>query len=144
MVPTTGRSTQKARMKSLPSRLAALQALLKIRHQSFKSSSNIGKRKSKWLLHHHKASRERLVHTTEFTIAFEFPHESASCEQRLISSASLTSQTCTTKTTKPCQLSTAYTPPAIIKITAHVRGCLIKSDRSSVACYEVRTIVIHY
>ena len=34
--------------------------------------------------------------------------------------------------------------PQIIRITAHVRGCLIKSDRSSVACYEVRTIVIHY
>ena len=34
----------------------------KIRHQSFKRSQDIGKRKSKLLLGHHKASRECMVH----------------------------------------------------------------------------------
>ena len=60
----------------------------------------MGKRKSKLLWNHHKASRKCLVHTAEATFAFKTPHESASGEQLPISSASLTSPTCTTKSLK--------------------------------------------
>ena len=34
--------------------------------------------------------------------------------------------------------------PAILKISTHVRSYLIMFDRSSVAFYEVKTIVTHY
>ena len=37
-----------------------------------------------------------------------------------------------------------FSHPAIIKITIHARGYRIKSGRSSVAFYEVKTIVTHY
>ena len=47
-------------------------------------------------------------------------------------------------TTKCWSPTTVYEPPAILKITTHARGYLIKSDRSSVAFYEVKTIVTHY
>ena len=45
--------------------------------------------------------------------------------------------------TKSWSPTTVYETFAIIKITTHARSYLIKSDRSSDAFYEVKTIVTH-
>ena len=58
--------------------------------------------------------------------------QSAIGEHHLIASASLTSPTYTINITKSWSPTTAYKHPAIIRITTHVRGYLIKHDRSSV------------
>ena len=43
--------------------------------------------------------------------------------------------------TKSWSPTTVYEPPAIIKITTHLRGYLITYDRSSVVFYKLKTIV---
>ena len=44
---------------------------LKNWHLSSRSFRNMAKRKSTWIVNHHKASRECLMHTTEATFAFK-------------------------------------------------------------------------
>ena len=143
MVPTRGRSTKKCLREESYFPFGWPQNHSKIQHQSVRTCRNMGKRKSEWLLHHHKAFRECMVHTAEATFAF--------------------------KTTTKVPVANNTSSPLLLWLHQRVRlnhqnhgnwqvlqtpsnnqksthgGCyLIKSDRSSVAFYGVRPIVTHY
>ena len=109
----------------------------KIRHLSVCCPRNIQKRKSTWLVGDHKTPPKSQPK----------PHlllkhsRSAIGQHHLIASTSLTPPTYTINTTKSWSLTTASRPHAIIKITTHARGCLIKSDWSRLVFFKLKTIV---
>ena len=111
-----------------------------IRHLNVVCPRFVEKRKSKWLVGYHDTPPRSqpkahllLKHSPEC-------HWATSSHRLYFSDFSNLYH----KTTKCWSPTTVYEPPAILKITTHARGYLIKSDRSSVAFYEVKTIVTHY
>ena len=105
----------------------------KIRQLSIVCPRILEKRKSKWLVGYHDTPPRSqpkahllLKHSPECHWATSFHRLYFSDFANLYH-----------KTTKSWSPTTVYKPTAILKITTHARGYLIKSDRSSVALYEV-------